>query len=173
MINRMIGLTRYLIGIAVAAILLGATTLLVFGAIEMVTVVIELIQTFEFNAKVAKQLLVSCIEVVDIFLLATVMYIIALGLYELFIDNSPIVPEWLEIRNLDDLKEKLVGVLVVVLAVGFLALFVSWDGQSNLLISGGAVALVIASLTFFLRQQAQRHVSEQQIAAEKETKEHA
>jgi hypothetical protein len=37
-----------------------------------------------------------------------------------------------------------------VLGVGFLGQFVSWDGQTNLLISGGGAALVIAALTWFL-----------------------
>lgn len=150
MINRLISLTRYLIIIAVAATLLAATALLVFGAIETVVVLYHVIETLDFSSKMAKTLLLSFIEIVDIFLLATVLYIIALGLYELFIDDTVPVPRWLEIHTLDDLKDKLIGVVVVVLGVGFLGQFVSWDGQTNLLVSGGGAALVIAALTWFL-----------------------
>jgi uncharacterized membrane protein YqhA len=150
MINRLISLTRYLIIIAVAATLLAATALLVFGAIETVVVLYHVIETLDFSSKTAKSLLLSFIEIVDIFLLATVLYIIALGLYELFIDDTVPVPHWLEIHTLDDLKDKLIGVVVVVLGVGFLGQFVSWDGQTNLLVSGGGAALVIAALTWFL-----------------------
>jgi uncharacterized membrane protein YqhA len=150
MITRLIGSSRYLIIIAVVATLLAATALLVFGAIETVAVLAHFIETLDFSSKAAKTLLLSFIEIVDIFLLATVLYIIALGLYELFIDDRVPVPGWLEIHTLDDLKDKLVGVVVVVLGVGFLGQFVSWDGQTNLLVSGGGAALVIAALTWFL-----------------------
>jgi uncharacterized membrane protein YqhA len=49
----------------------------------------------------------------------TVFYIIALGLYELFVDDRVELPQWLIIRNIDDLKNKLAGVVVVVMAVLF------------------------------------------------------
>ncbi len=53
-------------------------------------------------------------------MLAVVLYIMAVGLYELFIDDNLDLPAWLVIHNLEDLKEKLVGVVIVVLAVFFL-----------------------------------------------------
>lgn len=42
------------------------------------------------------------------------------------------LPDWLEIHTLDDLKDKLIGVIVVVLAVLFLGQIVAWDGQRDL-----------------------------------------
>ena len=81
---------------------------------------------------------------------------IALGLYELFIDHQVPVPNWLEIRTLDDLKDKLIGVIIVVIGVGFLGQFTTWNGETNLLISGGGAALVIAALTFFLGQKSKK-----------------
>ena len=83
----------------------------------------------------------------------TVVLIIALGLYELFIDPELKLPEWLEIRHLDDLKSKLTKVVVVVLAVLFLGQTASWDGERDLLRYGAAIALVIAALTWFLREK--------------------
>ena len=53
----------------------------------------------------------------------------------------------------DELKGKLVGVVVVILAVLFLAQVVIWDGQRDLLGFGVAISLVIAVLTFFLSQK--------------------
>jgi uncharacterized membrane protein YqhA len=151
--NRLIGVTRFLIIIAIAATLLAAIALLVFGAIDTVLVIWDVFSKGDFSSKTGKLLLVQFIEIVDIFLLATVLYIIAVGLYELFIDDNIPVPRWLAIHDLDDLKDKLVGVVIVVIAVGFLGQFVSWDEQTNLLIPGGAAAVVIASLTYFLAQK--------------------
>ena len=87
-------------------------------------------------------------------MLGTVIYIIAIGLYELFIDDQIQLPDWLEIHTLDDLKDKLIGVIVVVLAVLFLGQIVAWDGQRDLLSYGVSIALVIAALTYFLRGKA-------------------
>jgi uncharacterized membrane protein YqhA len=151
--NRLIGVARFLIIIAVVSTLVAAIALLLFGAIDTVLAIQEFVATADFSSKTGKELLVKFIEIVDIFLLATVLYIIALGLYELFVDDSLPVPNWLEINNLDDLKDKLVGVVIVVIAVSFLGQFVSWNGQTNLLIPGGAAAVMIASLTYFLAQK--------------------
>jgi uncharacterized membrane protein YqhA len=155
-VTRLIGLIRYIIIVAVLATLIAATALILFGTVETYVVIHDVFSKGEFTSKVAKTLLLSFIEITDIFLLATVLCIIALGLYELFIDHHVPVPNWLEIRTLDDLKDKLIGVIIVVIGVGFLGQFTTWNGETNLLISGGGAALVIAALTFFLGQKSKK-----------------
>jgi uncharacterized membrane protein YqhA len=93
------------------------------------------------------------IEVVDGFLLATVFLIVAIGLYELFIDNTLELPDWLEINSLDDLKAKLVGVVVIVLGVIFLGFTARWQGETVIAYLGVGVGAVIAALTYFLSQK--------------------
>ena len=66
------------------------------------------------------------------------------------------MPDWLVISDLDDLKVKLISVVVTVLSVLFLGQVVSWDGQTNLLIPGAGIALVIGALTLFLSQQGKK-----------------
>jgi len=155
-VTRLIGLIRYIIIVAVLATLIAATALILFGTVETYVVIRDVFSKGEFTSKVAKALLLSFIEITDIFLLATVLYIVALGLYELFIDHQVPVPNWLEIRTLDDLKDKLIGVVIVVIGVGFLGQFTTWNGETNLLVSGGGAALVIAALTFFLGQKSKK-----------------
>jgi uncharacterized membrane protein YqhA len=155
-VTRLIGLIRYIIIVAVLATLIAATALILFGTVETYVVIRDVFSKGEFTSKVAKALLLSFIEITDIFLLATVLYIVALGLYELFIDHQVPVPGWLEIRTLDDLKDKLIGVVIVVIGVGFLGQFTTWNGETNLLVSGGGAALVIAALTFFLGQKSKK-----------------
>ena len=121
--TRLIGNARYIVIIPVLMTLLAATALILFGAVETVVVIQQVIAKGDFSSKTAKSLLLSFIEITDIFLLATVLYIVALGLYELFIDHQVPVPGWLEIRTLDDLKDKLIGVVIVVIGVGFLGQF--------------------------------------------------
>jgi len=54
------------------------------------------------------------------------------------------------IHTLDDLKNKLIGVIVVVMAVVFLGHVVKWHGEQELIWLGGAIALVTSALTYFL-----------------------
>ena len=152
MIRRVVAGSRYLIVVAVAGIFIAATALLVYGALQAGLLIAELFSS-PVSSKGAKALLLAAIELVDLFLLATVLYVIAVGLYELFIDDTLPLPSWLEIHNLDDLKSKLIGVVVVVLGVLFLGQVIAWDGQRELLSYGAAIALVIAALTYFLSQQ--------------------
>lgn len=148
--NRLIQSTRYIIILAVAGSFVSAVTLLVYGAVLAFRTVVEAATSGYVSSKGMKALVLSSIEVVDTFLLGTVLYIIALALYELFIDDTVPVPDWLSIQTLDDLKYKLVGVVVVVIGVLFLGQVMSWDGQRDLLGYGVAASLVIAALTYFL-----------------------
>jgi uncharacterized membrane protein YqhA len=151
--QRVLSASRYLIMIAVLGSFIAATTLLIYGGLEAIVLVIDTIQSADISSKGAKTLALAFIEMVDVYLLGTVFYIIALGLYELFIDDLPSLPKWLVIRTLDDLKDKLIGVIIVVMGVLFLGQVVTWDGERNLLNLGGAIALVVAALTYFLSQK--------------------
>ena len=142
--------SRFLVIFAALGSLAAAIVLFIYGSAEIVGVVAELIAKPEVSSKGAKALTLSFIEIVDLFLLGTVLLIIAVGLYELFVDPGIQMPEWLHIRTLDDLKVKLVGVVIVVLSVLFLGHVVAWNGERDLLHFGAAIALVIAALTYFL-----------------------
>uniref|UniRef100_UPI0040565119 YqhA family protein n=1 Tax=Candidatus Electronema sp. TaxID=2698783 RepID=UPI0040565119 len=155
MMQRFISVSRYLIIIPALGSFVAAAALLLYGAVEIAHLLGETVAV-GVSSKGAKALALALIEIVDLFLLGTVFYIIALGLYELFIDDRVPLPAWLSIQNLDDLKNKLTGVVILVMAVLFLGQVVTWDGQRDLLGYGGAVALVIAALTYFLSQQGKK-----------------
>lgn len=148
--STILGASRFLVILAVAGSLLAATTLLVYGLLETLVLIQTTIQTGEVSRKIAKSLALEFIEIIDLFLLGTVFYIVAIGLYELFISTNVKLPAWLSIKTLDDLKNKLIAVVIVVLGVLFLGQVVSWDGERDLLGYGIAIALVIAALSYFL-----------------------
>lgn len=156
MIRAVLNASRYLVVIAVLGSLVAAVALFVYGAAETFSVVVDTAAKAEVSSKGAKVLALAFIEIVDLFLLGTVFLIIALGLHELFVDEGLQLPKWLVIRTLDDLKNKLAGVVVVVMAVLFLGQVVTWDGQRELVGFGIAVAAVIAALTWFLASTAKK-----------------
>jgi uncharacterized membrane protein YqhA len=150
MLRAILAKSRYLVLAAVLGSLAASLALFLYGLAESVVVMVDVVGRADISSKGAKLLALAFIEIVDLFLLGTVLLMIALGLYELFINADIELPEWLQVRTFDDLKNKLVGVVIVVLAVLFLGLVVSWDGERDLLRIGAAIALVISALTYFL-----------------------
>ena len=150
MMQKLLSSSRYLVLIAVAGAFLSALTLLVYGGISVFQLITDAVMNADISSKTGKTLVLGFIESIDLFLLGTVFFIVSLGLYELFIDDTVALPAWLVIHTLDDLKNKLIGVIVVVMAVVFLGHVVKWHGEQELIWFGGAIALVTASLTWFV-----------------------
>jgi uncharacterized membrane protein YqhA len=144
--RRFVASSRMFIALAAAGSFLSAMTLLVYGFLAVVEIVWDTIWKHEVSSSGSKDLAVEFIELTDVFLLGTVLYIVALGLYDLFVDATLPVPDWLHIRDLNDLKSKLIQVIVVLLGVTFLGRAVNWAGEENILEFGIAIALVIAAL---------------------------
>ena len=149
MIQRIILASRFIAALAVACIAIMATVIFLYG-VALTGRFIARCFTDTLRLMEDKSLIVTSIELVDLFLIGITLYVIAIGLYELFID--PLVPTmpWLHIDNIDDLKANVLGMLIVILGVLFLSKALAWDGESDLLRFGAAIALVIASITYFL-----------------------
>ncbi|NML35536.1 YqhA family protein [Paraburkholderia antibiotica] len=151
MLRKILASSRYIMLIPVIATFLGSVALILFKTIVLFASVSSIIIANRgISPKSAKLIAVGIVESVDIFLIAIAVYIISIGLYSLFIDDSLPLPKWLEIRNLEDLKANLISVVIAVLSVLFLQEAVAWDGGGDILYFGLAVALVISALTLFL-----------------------
>ncbi len=172
--QRLLASSRYVIVIAVLGTFLSGTVLLIFGVLSVVNVSIDAVFELDLSSHGVEELAVEFIRLTDVFLLGTVLYIVSLGLFQLFIDPTLPLPPWLIINNLEHLKEKLLGVIVVLLGVTFLGEVVSWDGETDILRLGVAIALVIAALSFVLTTLAkQSHVaSTDKPAADNDTPTH-
>ncbi len=157
MLARILSGSRYIVIISVLGSLLGSVAVTVFAGIGMVRVVVTAIRENSQADAQVKHVAVGAIELIELFLLGTVLYVVALGLYQLFIDRDIPLPEWLEIRTLDNLKERLLGTVIVILAVSFVGFAVTWDGSSSILALGGAVGLVLASLAYTVGQIRKQH----------------
>lgn len=122
-------------------------------ALTIATLISTVVVTFEAaTGHLSMQdMLVEYIEYADFYLLAVVLYIMSVGLYSLFIDDGIDMPSWLKIHNLDDLKEKLVGVIVVVMGVYFLGLLIHGAQPVDLLLKGLGICAVIFALAYFVR----------------------
>ena len=90
------------------------------------------------------------VEIIDGYLLATVLLIFALGLYELFISKIDVAEDdegaskILIINTLDDLKNRLAKVILMILIVRYFehALSMKFDTPLDLLYFAGGIALL-------------------------------
>jgi len=139
--------------IPVIATFIASFALLFYEAAVVAVAIFDTAWQGDVSPSNAKTLSVGLIEAVDAFLIAIALYIISLGLYVLFVDDALKLPKWLEIHNLDDLKNNLVSVVIVVLAVLFLREAIVRQSGYDLLAFGAALAVVIAALTFYLTKK--------------------
>jgi len=143
--RRLLGFTRYVVFVPALASIVGAVLLMVLGSIEMCMVVYKSVVT----DYLLKESVVDVLTAIDAILLGTVLLVIGYGLYELFIDPELPVPAWLRVKDLDDLKSKLIGVVVAIIAVVFVGVFVDSNRASEVIAYGvGSGAIVVALAAF-------------------------
>jgi uncharacterized membrane protein YqhA len=149
--TRFLAACRYLLIVPVIGCVLLTAGAVLMGIVRIVSAGANLIRAGDFSAKAAKIMALAVIEIIDLFLVGTVAYITAAGLYKLFISDSRIeLPTRLKINNLKDLEDKIIGVVVAALAVAFLGQAAGSEEPAALLNYGGGIALVIAALAFFM-----------------------
>jgi uncharacterized membrane protein YqhA len=143
--RQLLGITRYVVVIPALASILGAVLLMIQGSIEMGVVMYKAI----FTEYLLKESVVDVLTAIDAILLGTVLLVIGYGLYELFVDSNIPVPAWLRVKDLDDLKSKLIGVVVAIIAVVFVGVFVDSKRADEVIAYGvGAGAIVVALAAF-------------------------
>ena len=163
-LRNIFGASRFVIGLAVLGSFVGSAILLVIATITLFKIAWNEIVNFNpdnLGKTHIDRLAVDLIEITDIILLGTVLYIVALGLYQLFIDHKVALPPWLKVSDLTDLKRDLIGVVVVLLGVSFLGEVVNWEGQDDVLPLGAGIALVIAALGFILWLTPNKHEADE------------
>jgi uncharacterized membrane protein YqhA len=146
--QRVLATSRYLIILAVLGTFAMSAILQVAGVLRVIAILPAVIREAQSDGEAIKLLLVDAVGVIDIFLLGTVLFIVSAGLFQLFVDPSIELPGWLNVRTLEDLKAKLVGVIVVAVLVAFLGSAVEWhvgDGFDILAVGLAVAAVVIAS----------------------------
>jgi uncharacterized membrane protein YqhA len=136
--------TRYLVILAVISLLVASLAAFAWGlalTVDMVRLVIT-------NLGHAPGITIALIEIVDAFLVAITLLVFGLGIYELVVSDLPL-PDWMQIHNLHDLKAKLGGLLVLVMAVKFLEKLVEWKNGLETLFFALAIAAVAAAIIAF------------------------
>ena len=116
--------TRFIVLIAVILSIISSITLFLLGGWDIIEATIFKNPLFNQNVKTNNDLLFKIISSVDLFLIGIVLLIFGFGVYELFISEidfakEKFVDSTLKINNLDQLKNKIIKVIIIVLIVKF------------------------------------------------------
>lgn len=164
---------RLIMIVPVLASLIAAVGILLLSAVNTLLLVQRMAGyvTLSAEEQLAQQsfILAEVIGVVDQYLIVAILVIFADGLYELFIGNisaaekSSIGPRVLIVRNLDDLKDKLVNVVLVILVVKFFqqALKMKYETPIDLLLLATGIAAVGVALYLTKKPKPAKHESKE------------
>ncbi len=147
-LSRAIGRSRYIVLLSVLAVLLVSISLFLQGTVLAVQSVWTSWADLLAGHSQHSHLTLAFLEIVSIMLEAVVFYLIGVGLYSLFI--SPMnVTVALGVETLNDLEERVVSVIIAILAINFLEHFIQWEQPLATLEFGLALAVVVAALVAF------------------------
>ena len=152
MLQKLLVLSRYLLILPIIGSLLLMIGVVVLGLGVVLKQEWALITEGDFSPKAAKALTLTVIETIDMFLVGAICYIVAVGIYKLFISqNEAQLLKRIRIESLADLEVKIIGVVVVAMAVGFLGKATDAVDYTAVLQGGIGIAVVICSLCLFLK----------------------
>ena len=149
-----LSLSRIVVVVPVIVLMLSAFSSFAYGSDVFVRSIWRVIEDPELTSHNLGFLLL----LTDLFLVGATLMIAAFGFYDLFITRidtgdrpSLRLPAWLRMHDLNDLKARVISMIILVASVSFADVAVESKGGLDTLYLGAAVALVIAALTAFLR----------------------
>lgn len=144
--------------LAVVFSMIGAVILFIVASLDIWGVVImiwDLIVNHAHPEHLHEDVVSAIIGAIDLFLIAIVLLIFSLGTYELFISKIDQAeqsdsPEVFKIHSLDQLKDKIAKVIVMVLVVSFFqrVLHTQYSGALEMLYFSGSILLLALALYF-------------------------
>jgi uncharacterized protein (TIGR00645 family) len=148
---------RFLVLIPVLGVLASSIVMFLKGCIEVVQGAVSFWRVVSFQPTPLddKNVILAFIPAVDNYLFATILLIISMGLYELFISEidpksrkNKTRPNWLRVHDLDDLTSRIGEVVIMILIVNFFkqSFSLNYERPFDLLALGGGVLLISGSL---------------------------
>tara|TARA_Y200000002_G_C22379143_1_gene536527 strand:+ start:165 stop:662 length:498 start_codon:yes stop_codon:yes gene_type:complete len=116
--------TRFVVIIAVVLSIISSISLFLIGGWDIIQATIFNNPLFNENVNNSNDLLFKIISSIDLFLIGIVLLIFGFGVYELFISEIDFAKDkfadsTLKINSLDQLKNKIIKVIIIVLIVKF------------------------------------------------------
>ncbi|WP_345985177.1 YqhA family protein [Sulfurimonas sp. HSL-1656] len=145
---------------AVVFSLIGAIILFVVASLDIWNVLVMVWDVVAHHAHpehLHEDVVANIIGAIDLYLIAIVLLIFSLGVYELFVSKIDAAEDGdgksssvLQIHSLDQLKDKIAKVIVMVLVVNFFqrVLHTQFNGALEMLYFSGSILLLALALYF-------------------------
>jgi uncharacterized membrane protein YqhA len=138
--------------------ILSVFMLFILGSIEVLEGLEALLHIHENQEKMIPKILTGIMGGIDVYLIGIVMILFAYGVYELFISKIDVGRreeteiQLLTITSLDQLKDKILKVIIMALIVGFFKRLIELEVKTSTDILLLAISIVlIASSTYLVR----------------------
>lgn len=148
--------SRYIVLLGVVFGALSAIVLFFAGSLEIFDILREYLLVRESHLT-HESILITIIGAIDFYLIGLVLLIFSFGIYELFISELDIArteegfSNILEVSTLDDLKNKIIKVIIMVLIVSFFQRILSMEFSTSIDMLAMAVSIcVICVGVYFL-----------------------
>jgi len=154
--------SRFIVILAVVFGLMGAFILFIVASMDIWGVAVYTFNTIITHAhpeKFHENIVSDIIGAVDLYLIAVVMFIFAFGLYELFISEIDEATEAetsnkiLAITSLDQLKDKIAKVIIMVLVVSFFQKVLHMEYKTALEMLYFALSIMFISIGLYFLSQ--------------------
>ncbi|MBA6303299.1 MAG: putative membrane protein YqhA [Colwellia sp.] len=148
--------SRLVLIVAVVCCLATAFSLIGLGAYEVIHFIGNLVTYFiGGNENITRDVLVlSVIEVLDTFLISSILFIFSFGLYELFIssidETGKHTSQAFQINSIDQLKTKLGNVIVMLLVIKVFAYLIELRPSSIIETLYLAIIVLLVSISLWL-----------------------
>ena len=164
-IERALWQSRYIVIFAVVASVIAAFLLVLMGIYDVVLILKGLVGALfadggkEHYEAFHRDAITHTIRAIDAFLIMTVLFIFGVGLYELFIskidyiDSDTRTSKILKIYTLDELKAKVVKVIIMILIVTFLKHALKFDYTTMLDLLFLSIAILLIALALYFMQK--------------------
>lgn len=138
----------------VTLVIVAGLTVLMFAVIAVATRdLFQLVSVWFTNPKALPA--VDALYLVDLYLVAVVLLVLVVGLYKLFVDAAIQTPAWLEVKDLNALKSKVIRTIILVLAVTFTKEATSQGEATDVAAIGIGIAAMIIALAVYVRADAE------------------
>ena len=141
-----IGRSRYLMLVGVVGLVAGAVEACCWSAANAYHVLRALIAQEPYATGV-----IGLMHMLDAFLVACVLLLVAVGTFGLFIAPLVAIPEALVVGSLHALKVRFASMLILLMTVTFVEHLLSWSDPWGTLVFAAAIALVSLTLVGYSR----------------------
>ena len=141
--------SKWITMLGVLVLYLSSGILVIIGILKLYYIVSEIVNQIKNNLQIDTiQLSASLLLIIEIYLLAIIFYIFALGIYKIFIGKS-FLGAWNQIDTLDEMKAELAKAIVIFLSIFIVQKIIEWKDPAHLLSTGIVIAFSCANLIWY------------------------